>query len=661
MPNLTSGRNIGFKVGLQSTVNDIIAGTSQVTVVPGSFYLAEDTHRLYIGNDDLTLSPINEGITFVTNQSDLPTLTTSNVQQYAGQLYYITSGNILCMAATSGEKGGAIDNVPYWVQINPDTYLMSNTAATSVTAPSNGNNTVTVSTSVSDTIGQIRNNSVVPVHTVSGSFSIRGSENVTVNADPTTRVITISTPAGDIYHLNAAALDADDVGVDQSDRSNYVKLVLSSSSHDDEIIYVKKGSGNIVPTMGTGVTVDDVTYPVIELNGGGVAGSTIQLGLDANDKLTFTLIDSGNGQVSQSITPNITYGATEDANHQKVNKIDFTLTGNTTNGYTLTGDLDVYTTGEVDALIESQLQGFDAMYFAGTIGSSSDTFDDLGELFGSTAAQAQIKSGATYKFTQPISSLPNGMTVAGWKSTADEHGQTGAQIGDMIIVTGVEGADGYVNPSAATTKYTYIPSGDDHDIYYTPDFGTTAKTLTWTKSGNNGAVYQANFTQGTDIVVTGTTSAGSYGGQNQTINIAHASINTTPGTVAATNNTAQSQAYTAITGLTVSNGHVTAYETQQITLTHYRLTKAETTVTGGTETYTNSGKYTDVDFGTQYYTGNDTNGSIYQVARASAFNNNMKLTSSTLQFAINTVGSAPGGTGNQTPASIAIDMVWGSF
>ena len=91
------------------------------------------------------------------------------------------------------------------------------------------------------------------------------------------------------------------------------------------------------------------------------------------------------------------------------------------------------------------------------------------------------------------------------------------------------------------------------------------------------------------------------------------------------------------------------------------MTKAETTVTGGTETYTNSGKYTDVDFGTTYYSGDDTNGARYQVTRNSAFNNNMKFTSSTLQFSVNAAGSAPGGSTNATAASVAIDMVWGSF
>ncbi len=655
MPNLTPGKNIGFKVGLQSTVNDIISGAAGAPiVVPGSFYLAEDTHRLYVGNDDLTLSPINEGIIFITNQSDLPTLTTSNITQYAGQLYYITSSNILCMAANTNDPTG---NVPHWVQINPDTYLMSTSSAVSTSL---ANNVVTVTTQVQDTIGQLDNNNrLQPVHTASGQFKIQGGENVTFTRDQTTGTITISTPSGDIYHLDAAALEeGSDSGILEN-RDKYVKLVLSSNSHPDEIVYLTKGDqGNITPTMSS-VTVGDITYPIIKLNGGGLVGTTIQLGMDANDKLTFTLVN-GNDRVSTNITPTLTYGKAVDAGSNKVNKVDFNLTGSASTGYTLTGDLDVYTTGEVDALINQQLQGFDAMYFAGTIGSAADTFDNLEDLYNTATATAKIKSGATFKFTQTVGgTLPTGMTIVGWKTTEDDHGQTGAQVGDMLIVTGVEDTTtGYIDPKASTTKYTYIPAGDDADIYYTPNFGI-GKTLSFTKSGTNGEIHQINFTEGTDVVVTGTVSDGSYGGKNQTINIAHSTITTTPTTASDLTNAGQSQDYTAVTGLTISNGHITGYETQKITLSHYRLSKAETKAVGGTETYVGSGKYSDVFFGTDYWTGASDGANTIQLnAGTNGYNNKMNLSSSTLQFSINSAGAA---SGTATAASVAIDMVWGSF
>ena len=78
MPNpyVTSGALIGFKVGTQTNVNDLIVNGG---AVHGTFYLAQDTHRLYVGNEDTTLSPVNEGIVTVATISDLPSFTTAAI------------------------------------------------------------------------------------------------------------------------------------------------------------------------------------------------------------------------------------------------------------------------------------------------------------------------------------------------------------------------------------------------------------------------------------------------------------------------------------------------------------------------------------------------------------------------------------------------------
>ena len=85
--------NVGFKLGTQEAVDNIIKNNSQVTV--GSFYLTSDTHRLYIGETD-GLHPVNEGVITVEKIANLPDVS-GNEAAYAGRFYYVKEGNILCV------------------------------------------------------------------------------------------------------------------------------------------------------------------------------------------------------------------------------------------------------------------------------------------------------------------------------------------------------------------------------------------------------------------------------------------------------------------------------------------------------------------------------------------------------------------------------------
>jgi hypothetical protein len=60
---------IGFKLGTQSALNTLL--NSGTGALHGTFYLTQDTHRLYIGNHDGTLSPVNQGIITVNSLSAL--------------------------------------------------------------------------------------------------------------------------------------------------------------------------------------------------------------------------------------------------------------------------------------------------------------------------------------------------------------------------------------------------------------------------------------------------------------------------------------------------------------------------------------------------------------------------------------------------------------
>jgi hypothetical protein len=54
-PSTESAPNVGFRLGTQTGLENL----AKASVQAGVFYLTTDTHRLYIGNSDGTISPVN--------------------------------------------------------------------------------------------------------------------------------------------------------------------------------------------------------------------------------------------------------------------------------------------------------------------------------------------------------------------------------------------------------------------------------------------------------------------------------------------------------------------------------------------------------------------------------------------------------------------------
>ena len=132
---ITNGQNLGFKAGLQASLDTYLKGGSNAgKLLEGIFYLTTDTNRLYIGRKDSSDGkiypvPVNQGILPIDDFSNLPT------SGQVGEFYYIKNSNILCVWSGSG-----------WVQINADTTLASNEQ--NITISSKTNKTVDISSSV---------------------------------------------------------------------------------------------------------------------------------------------------------------------------------------------------------------------------------------------------------------------------------------------------------------------------------------------------------------------------------------------------------------------------------------------------------------------------------------------------------------------------------
>lgn len=104
---ITAGKTVGFKVGSQSSMDALLALGTGANAAEGHFYLTSDTHKLYIGNSDKSLSLINAGSVNITaSTNDLPQ--GDNIVK--NSFYYIPGDNILTI--WDDEEGD-------WIQVNP--------------------------------------------------------------------------------------------------------------------------------------------------------------------------------------------------------------------------------------------------------------------------------------------------------------------------------------------------------------------------------------------------------------------------------------------------------------------------------------------------------------------------------------------------------------
>ena len=622
--SVAATNKVGFKVGLQDTVNTMLAQGTAANATPGHFYLTSDEHRLYIGNSNGSLSPINQGVTFVTSTTDLPQPTTdAQWKALNGRFYYVTDSNILCVCAGASSTSGTYG---HWIQINPDTYLKAEGAIVTGSQTS-GQNKVTITTTVHDTT-----NGSNSVHTASGDFKVQGNSNIDLTWDNSTNTLNIAGKDAAIYEL-----------VTESETLNNVttaKLVLKEYNsateprtllHSYPISLISGGS--VTPVASNGA---------ITFNGGGLQGATLEIDHpvgSADGTVRVKLNQSGisaqdQQNLSALLVPQIQITGTSGT---ETKKFTYDSTDNT-----LTTNLGVYSAAKVDELLTQIAQATEAMYFAGTIGQGSSTVTSLSYLASHLSSYA---SGATFKVVQADLPVPTGMTIDGL--AANDH----MEVGDMIIVTGSE-TNGVLD--GTTITYTYIPSGNDLDEHWDPSAITNG--MLWTPQTATTAKQKLVFAgDNAQITVSSATSQETTGNVNvQTITVGHKNMYS--GGNGSTPTVSNSDAYygptagsasastlvTAVTGLTLENGHITGYETKNIKLkTAKPVTTVINTASASSNVATMATVYKDAD-------------NLSDVVNF----NNWQVSSDTLAISA-TAGSVT--TGQGTNADIHIDMVWGSF
>lgn len=446
--------NIMFKRGLQANLPQ--------TAVDGSFYLTEDTQRLYVGiGENKAPVELNRTIRSVESLTALnalkgPVGSNANDGVAVGDFYYVAggansvSGNILAYCSAVDATGK-----PTWVQINPDTNtkLATSTNAVTKTAVTGG---VKVATSVQDTEGR----------TASGDFQVVGSENITVAL--VDGKIKISTPDGSdtTYEIKTQANSSkgtillDSTGTDSS---------INISGKNSDVTVTSDDSGNI--TIG----VADMRTKTIAVDAKPTSGNGFDLKVDGMDVGDFD--------------PTIKLG-----DNAAIHFVD----GNAT--------LPVYTKTEVDTKVSNSLKTFDAMAYKGTV-TAADA---------STKLASTGNVGDTYKaardITTPVKANTGDLIIATGTDGAvtwdvipsgDDQTITGAattsgisvsdQNGTLAEISVVKGNKINVSNSTSGNKTT-LTVGHEAITQPTPVAGTAV-----TQAAKN----SAEFTAITDITEDG--------------------------------------------------------------------------------------------------------------------------------------------------------------
>lgn len=339
--NISAGKNIQFLLGTQANLEKYISGSS--TAIEGTFYLTNDTHRLYVGTSVGTAVPVNEGVITVSNLDTLKT-----VSAHPGEFYYVTNGNILCVY--SGKE---------WVQINNNTNTYVKATDTVVSL---ADQVATITTKYT------MNDGTTPI---SDSWNLAVAEGVKVSIDAATDKVILTGVVNDSFGVSAA--------------SNIATVTLRDSFNNEKTFKVKTGDTN---TMTVGASADG---DAIVLNVKNMANTGLKVTPEATGfRVGVTDIM---GTQSDVINPSIKVGASsDDTKHKTLNFVNGTAT------------LPIYTKEEIDD-IKLALNAMTYRGLVGTSASSTNPQKVIKAWATVKAGSAEI--GDTYLFAEQVTDGSN--------------------------------------------------------------------------------------------------------------------------------------------------------------------------------------------------------------------------------------------------------------
>lgn len=597
--------NVLFKQGTQASLDTI---RSNKTAIDGSFYLTNDTHRLYIGRSNGDAVPVNEGVNTVPTLDDLPQITAANAPSYVGQFYYVSGSNILCVYSAS-TQGGAVKGG--WVQINPNTDTHLSDLKINITVE---NGVATVSTSITE--ADSANNGTAD--TTTRNFKVQGAGGITVGATETSDgnndILTIT---GDQYSIAAGTANA-------AQKTVPINLT-SDGGHDSSVVL--KGSENVTISK-------DGTAIKFEATDTQLASAT---GANETQGFSVTVTDSAGNSEKATINPQIVVGGTQDTQQTVAFE----------NG---TATLPVYTKDELD----NKLAGLDAMTYKGTVGATRNM---------SQIQTAGVKIGDTYLLDDDIAAITtsNGKKPAAKGDMIVARGTEGTD-GNITAATLVWDIIPSGNDNYTDTNYIGKPTtgtGASGDGNYADKHYEGFKLQ---DTIENESVGEVDFYAGDNINITGTGFTKGTDIIGNKILISHADVANSGGSAAPATKVISSGSdtdftqapgttfnVTAVTEVTRDGkGHVIGVKTKDLVLKDTQATIDKNDYQAATATASG------VTTATITNTIHSVNENGDQVSnQAGTFG----LASSTLALTVTNTGTGA----NPKSTTVTADIVWGTF
>lgn len=530
MANVLKNAKVGFLTGAQSSIDTMLSKGANAGAKHGYFYLTKDSHRLYVGNSDGSISAVNEGVQTVTYLGDLPTLqTAADKVAYTGRFFYVQYKE-----STAGQVESNIANIlcvyngSAWVQINAntDTLINSNTYTTSTTGA-----TATITNAIGSTDGG----------SVTGKFEI-----VTAGG------LKIANTAG---KKNSVTLTGDKFTLAAGDgATGEVKLNLTSANGQAGSSVTLKSDPN--------TTILTRKENVITISGR--VNASLAITDAAKTGFTVTVKDNQGKTVTGSYDPIIKYGSKAQSSTKLVNGAF---------------NINAYNKEEIDQL----MRDLNAMEYRGTVGANGTAATAWAELL-----KLPQKIGYTYLFSSPIT-VNNAEHTTGTLAIARGTEYTAADLAAGTI-TKAE-LVGTINP--ATLTWDLVESTNDTDTtykLYTAATGVGFKL----RDSFNGTKGQIKYAGAGGLTVSQSLQGGVDISQDKSaenvITITHNTVkrtdtNTNPNKIKLSSQTPVTHlndtiTIPVITGVTTdAAGHVTGVNT-----VNYELNDTATVITGITST-----------------------------------------------------------------------------
>lgn len=405
MANVLKDAKVGFLTGAQSSIDTMLSKGANAGAKHGYFYLTKDSHRLYVGNSDGSISAVNEGVQTVTYLGDLPNLqTAADKVAYTGRFFYVQYKD-----STAGQVDSNIANIlcvyngSTWVQINAntDTHINSNTYTASTTGA-----TATITNAIGSTDGG----------SVTGKFEIvtAGGLKIAKTAGATNSI----TLTGDKFTLSAG-----------DGATGEVKLNLTSANG--------QAGSSVTLKADPSTTVLTRTDNVITLSGRVNASLAVANATGGKTGFTVTVKDNQGKTVTGSYDPVIKYGSKAQSSTKLVDGVF---------------NINAYNKEEIDQL----MRDLNAMEYRGTVGANGTAATAWAELL-----KLPQKIGYTYLFSSPIT-VNGAEHTTGTLAIARGTEYTAADLAAGTI-TKAE-LVGTINP--ATLTWDFVESTNDTDTTY---------------------------------------------------------------------------------------------------------------------------------------------------------------------------------------------------